>query len=53
MDQDELNDHENFFDQSYLEVDRIVYCTDMFAILHPKKALEVKNKWTELILKVV
>lgn len=53
MEEDELEDEENYYDMSYTEVDRLVYCADMFPILHPKKALEMKSKWSESVLKVV
>lgn len=41
------------FDPSYLEVDRLLYTTDMFPHLHPKKALEMKTKWSESLLRVM
>ena len=50
-------DNERYFDNNYIEVDRILSSTDMFPIIHPKKANEIKGKWTEnlvtLVLKVV
>ena len=36
--------------QSY-EVDRIVDCSEVFALIHPKKAGEIKTKWTENLLR--
>lgn len=42
----------NYDPQSY-EVDRIVDCSEVFALIHPKKAGEMKNKWSESLLKVM
>ena len=39
--EDEDEDDNQFFDPSYVEVDRVLYSTDMFPVLHPKKALEM------------
>mmetsp|Transcript_39794 Transcript_39794/g.35512 ORF Transcript_39794/g.35512 Transcript_39794/m.35512 type:complete len:259 (+) Transcript_39794:509-1285(+) len=44
---------ERFFDQSFVEVDRIIYSTELFPIIHPKKANEIKGKWTENLTQVV
>jgi len=48
-----MEDEDNYYDMSYTEVDRLVYCADMFPVLHPKKALEMKSKWSETALKAV
>ena len=34
------------------EVDRILHTTELFPIVHPKKANEIKNKWYEPLLVV-
>jgi len=50
----ELDDYENlFFDASYIEVDKILYCTEIFPVIHPKKANDIKNKWSEHLSQVV
>ena len=43
----------NYHDPSYLEVDRIIQCTVMFPVIHPKKANEMKGKWCELAATVI
>jgi len=32
------------FDPSYIEVDKVIYHTDMFGVIHPKKSNEIKGK---------
>ena len=41
------------FDQNTLKVDRVVGCSEMFDLIHPKKALKIMSKWSDSILKVV
>ena len=41
------------FDPSYIEVDKILYCSEIFPVIHPKKANEVKGKWSEHLIQVV
>jgi chromodomain-helicase-DNA-binding protein 7 len=43
----------NYFDQSYLEADRILYCTEIFSIIHPKKSRGIKHKWYEHLPEVL
>jgi chromodomain-helicase-DNA-binding protein 7 len=40
------------FDRKYLNVDRIINCSEMFPIIHPKKASQIKNQWTEILLEI-
>lgn len=40
-------------DPSYVEIDRIINTTEMFPIIHPKKANEIKNKWNEYLMIIV
>lgn len=47
---EEMNENERFFDPTYIEVDRILQCVELFPIIHPKKANEIKGKWSELIV---
>lgn len=35
------------FDQQYCEVDRVIHTTELFPVIHPKKANEIKGKWSE------
>lgn len=46
-------DEERYFDASFSEVDRILSCTDIFPIIHPKKAGEIKGKWSESLTMVM
>lgn len=46
-------DNERYFDPSYCEVDRIIHTTELFPVIHPKKANEIKGKWTEMPMLVV
>ncbi|CAD8205649.1 unnamed protein product [Paramecium pentaurelia] len=39
----------NYFDPSYLEIDRLISSTELFPIIHPKKANEIKGKWNEYL----
>lgn len=41
------------FDQNTLKVDRVVGCSEMFDLIHPKKALKIMSKWSDSILKVI
>lgn len=41
------------YDQNTLEVDRIVACSEMFDIIHPKKAGKILSKWSDSILRVL
>ena len=41
------------YDQNTLEVDRIVSCSEMFDIIHPKKAGKILSKWSDSILRVL
>lgn len=52
---DDLDDREEdqFFDPAYCEVDRILSCTEIFPIVHPKKGSEMKGKWAESLTKVL
>jgi chromodomain-helicase-DNA-binding protein 7 len=39
---------ERYFDPSFVEVDRILYTSELFPVIHPKKANETKGKMAEL-----
>lgn len=41
------------FDRNTLKVDRVVSCSEMFDIIHPKKAGKIMSKWSDSIVKVV
>lgn len=41
------------FDQNTLKVDRVVGCSEMFDLIHPKKALKIMSRWSDSILKVI
>ena len=47
------DDDVQLFDPSYLEVDKILYCTEIFSVIHPKKANDIKGKWSEHLVAVV
>lgn len=47
------DDDIQYFDPSYLEIDRIIFTTELFPIIHPKKANEIKNKWNEYLTIVI
>ena len=44
---------EEFFDPSYLKVDKILFTAEIFPVIHSKKANEIKGKWSELLSRVV
>ena len=46
-------ENQKYFDQSFLEVDKILQCNELFPVIHPKKANDVKGKWTEPLLQVM
>ncbi len=51
-----LNKKDTFFinyDKSFLKIDRILDCTELFPIIHPKKASQIKNKWSRHLLSVM
>ena len=52
-DYEDAIENEKYFDQSYLEVDKILQTNELFPIIHPKKANDVKGKWTESLLQVM
>lgn len=41
------------YDGTYLEIDRILDCTEIFPILHPKKGSQIKKKWTYSLIKAL
>ena len=41
------------FDRNTLKVDRVVSCSEMFDIIHPKKAGKIMSKWSDSIVKIV
>ena len=41
------------FDSNNLKLDRVVACTEMFDIIHPKKANKIMAKWSDSIIRVV
>lgn len=47
------DDDTHYFDPSYLEVDKILYCTEIFPVIHPKKANDIRGKWSEHLVQVV
>jgi len=42
-----------FFDQNYLEPERILYTTAMFPIIYPEKSNLIKGKWQERCIEIV
>ncbi len=46
-------ENERYFEPSYLEVERILNTTELFPIIHPKKANEIKGRPAELMANVV
>lgn len=46
-------DNDRYFDPCYVEVDRILTTTELFPIVHPKKANEIRGKWYEENMLVV
>ncbi|CAD8066277.1 unnamed protein product [Paramecium sonneborni] len=42
-----------YFDPAFQEVDRVLSCTEIFPIVHPKKGSEMKGKWAESLTKVI
>lgn len=38
-----------YFDNALAEADRILSCAELFPIIHPKKANEIKGKWHETL----
>lgn len=30
-----------------LDIDKVLYCTEIFPVIHPKKANELKGKWSD------
>ena len=42
-----------YYDPSYVLIDRIISTTELFPIIHPKKANEMRGKWCELAVVVI
>jgi len=49
IDIEEDDEEQEYFDATFAEVDRVIQCVEIFPIIHPKKANEIKGKWTELL----
>jgi chromodomain-helicase-DNA-binding protein 7 len=45
----DVQNETQFFDPSYTEPDRILSCTEIFPVVHPKKGSELKGKWSEML----
>lgn len=43
----------DYFDPSYVKVDRILKTAEIFPVIHSKKANEIKGKWSELTSRVL
>lgn len=41
------------FDTHFLEVERVLECSEMFPVMHIKKAAEMRDKWSEKLVKVL
>ena len=41
------------YDKKYLCVDRVLSSSELFPVIHPKKASQIKNKWSEKLLDVM
>jgi hypothetical protein len=44
---------EEYFDPSYVKVDKILSTAEIFPVIHSKKANEIKGKWSELLSRLV
>lgn len=42
-----------YFDKSYVAIERILYTTLLFPVIHPRQAKQVRGRWQEDCLKVV
>ncbi|CAD8088106.1 unnamed protein product [Paramecium sonneborni] len=53
--QEEIDDfiEDQYFDPAFQEVDRILSCTEIFPIVHPKKGSEMIGKWPQSLTKVM
>lgn len=40
-------------DQEFSTVDRILDCSDIFSVIHPKRASDTRGKWGEGLIKVI
>jgi len=49
IDIEEDDDEQEYFDPTFAEIDRVIQCVEIFPIIHPKKANEIKGKTTELL----
>lgn len=48
-----MGEEEALSDFNIIEVDRILSSTDLFPIIHPKKANELKGKWCEPLIIII
>lgn len=46
-------ENERYFDPTFIEVDRVLQCSELFSVIHSKKANEIKGKWSENLVTVV
>lgn len=42
-----------YFDKTYVAVERVLYTTLIFPVIHPRQAKQIRGKWQEDCLKVV
>ena len=45
--------HYIHFDSNTLKIDRVVSCSEMFDIIHPKKASKIMSKWSDSIVRII
>ena len=38
---------DEYFDRSYLEVDKIICSTNLFPVIHPRQAKNIAGTWRE------
>lgn len=50
---DPFKEDNDYFDPSYVKVDKILKTAEIFPVVHSKKANEIKGKWSELVSRVV
>ena len=42
-----------YFDKNYLEVDKILYCTNLFPVIHPHTSKKICDQWRERCIDIL
>ena len=47
------DDEDKYFDRSFLQVCKIISCTNLFPVIHPRQAKNVAGTWREKCVNIL